>query len=276
MLRRAARTLGWFALGGRAPEWRPASIAGSTVVFSPHFDDETLGAGASTLRLRECHTPVHIVFMTDGSRSHTAIPGEELAALRHEEGVRAANVLGVAPADVSFLGYPETRLATCRAEAIDRVAGLLERLECGRVLVPSLLEPDVWSTDHRTTTEVVFAALARSGRRCEVVEYLVWFWYHWPWVPILGTGDARQLFKLSLQNGFGIRAWQAVNASVSIDAFRARKQTALGQHRTQITRVRSDKPWPVLGDVARGEFLDAFFRSREWLRTGMWEGARDA
>lgn len=277
MFRRMARKLGWSLLDRRAPEWVPRDVAGLSVVFSPHYDDDTLGAGGAILRLRQLGAPVQIVYMTDGSRSHAgAMPGAELSALRRQEGLRAAAALGVDAGHVTLLEYPETRLALHRDEAIRRVTQLLARLECRRVFVPSTFEPDVWSPDHRTTTEIVFAALAQTGRRYEVMEYLVWFWYHWPWVPVLGTGDTRQLLKLSWQNAFGLKARHAINASVSLAAVGSRKREALEQHRTQMTRFRTDKPWPVLADVARGEFLENFFRSREWFRASAWKGDADA
>ena len=277
IFRRMACRLGWSLLDRRAPEWVPQDVAGLSVVFSPHYDDETLGAGGAILRLRQLGAPVQIVYMTDGSRSHAgAMPGAELSALRRQEGLRAAAALGVDAGHVTFLEYPETRLVSHRDEAVRRVAELLARLACRRVFVPSTFEPDVWSPDHRATTEIVFAALAQTGRRCEVLEYLVWFWYHWPWVPVLGTGDTRQLLKLSWQNAFGLRARHAINASVSLTALGSRKREALEQHRTQMTRFRTDKPWPVLADVARGEFLENFFRSREWFKASVWKGDADA
>jgi LmbE family N-acetylglucosaminyl deacetylase len=277
MLRHLARTTGWSLLSRRAAEWTPRDIRTVSAVFSPHFDDETLGAGGAILKLREMGAPVHIVYLTDGTRSHAAaMPGAELSRLRHEEGLRAASALGVHPKNVTFLGYPETQLRWHRDAAVARVADLLAQIDCGRVLVPSAFEPDVWSSDHRVTTEIVFAALARARRSCEVLEYLVWFWYHWPWVPVFGTDDARQLLKLSWQNGFGATALRAVNASVSLDRFSSRKREALAQHRTQMVRLAADRPWPVLGDVAAGEFLENVFRSREWYRVSCWEAGKDA
>jgi LmbE family N-acetylglucosaminyl deacetylase len=276
-VRRVARRIGWSLLARRAPEWSPRDLGGSSVVFSPHFDDETLGAGAAIMKLRQSGTPVHIVFMTDGSRSHAgAMPEADLSATRRHEGLRAAAALGVDAGHVTFLDYPETRLEEHRDEAARRVAELLVELDCHRVFVPSALEPDIWSTDHLATTDVVFEALARTGRDYEVLEYLIWFWYHWPWVPLLGTGDARQLLKFSWRHRFGLRALRAANVSIKVEGFRTRKQKALEQHRTQVTRFVTDRPWPILADVGRGEFLDIFFRSPEWFRLSPWKGSADA
>jgi LmbE family N-acetylglucosaminyl deacetylase len=247
------------------------------VVFSPHFDDETLGVGAAILKLRKLGVPVQIVYMTDGGKSHsTAMPSMELSALRRQEGLQAAAMLGVHARNVTFLEYPETRIAAYRDDAVRSVAAILAQLSFSRVFVPSTFEPDVWSPDHCSTTEIVFAALRKVGRKCEVLEYLVWFWYHWPWVPVLRTGDERQLFKLSWQNAFGLRAWRAINASVNLVAMQTQKRAALDQHRTQTTRLVADKHWPILADVARGEFLENFFRSREWFRVTNWEEDIDA
>ncbi len=85
--RRIVQRIGWSLLGLRAAEWEPQETGGCTVVFSPHFDDETLGAGAAILKLRQRGARVHIVFMTDGSRSHVhAMAEAELAAIRRQEG----------------------------------------------------------------------------------------------------------------------------------------------------------------------------------------------
>lgn len=271
-LRVLARSLGYSLLSRRAREWIPRAPDGLAVVFSPHFDDETLGAGAAILRLRAAGTPVRIVFMTDGSRSHAAaMDPPELAALRHEEGIRAAGALGVEPSLVTCLGFPETRLESRRAEAVDRVAALLAPLDYRTIMVPSADEPDVWSTDHRVTREVVLAALARLGRRCELLEYLVWFWYHWPWVPVFGSGDTRQLVSLTLRRRFGLDALRAANAFIDVGPVRESKRAALDEHKSQMVRMRSDRPWPILADVGRGEFLGTFLRSREWFRAGVWE-----
>lgn len=246
----------------------------SAVVFSPHYDDETLGAGGTIIQKCRSGAVVHLVFMTDGSRSHAqAMDGTRLSALRREEALHAASVLGVPESHVRFLNFPETRLTQHTLEAVDRVAGLLAELRCQQVFVPSTLEPLVWSADHKATTEIVFQALARVGIRPEVLEYLVWFWYHWPWVPVWGDADARQLLKLTWNNGFGLSAWRVLNTAIGIADVQSEKRAALEQYKTQMTRLAVDKPWPVLSDVAQGEFLKRFFQPSEFFRRYQYEGA---
>jgi LmbE family N-acetylglucosaminyl deacetylase len=247
----------------------------SAVVFSPHFDDETLGAGGTVIQKLSCGAAVYIVFMTDGSTSHAqAMDGSRLSGMRRSEALDAAGALGVPENNVFFLDFPETRLAQHATAAVGRVADLLSALRCEQVFVPSTLEPVLWSADHRATTEIVFQALARVGDQPEVFEYLVWFWYQWPWVPFQ-RGDLRQLLKLSWRGRLGLSAWTGLNTAVPIADVLSQKRVALEQYRSQMTRLSLDKPWPVLSDVGRGEFLTQFFQPSEFFRRYKYAGLPD-
>jgi LmbE family N-acetylglucosaminyl deacetylase len=239
----------------------------SAVVFSPHYDDETLGAGGTIIKKRRAGAEIHLVFMTDGSRSHAAVmEGARLSALRRTEALNAARALGVPESHVRFLELPETRMAQHVPEAVDRVARLLLEFRCQQVFVPSRLEPRIWSADHNVTTDIVFRALSRTGQPAEIVEYLVWFWYHWPWVSIRRGSDARQVFKLTCKHLFGVSAWMSLNTGVNIADVQSEKREALDQYESQMKRLLADKAWPVLGDVAQGEFLKCFFQPREYFK----------
>jgi LmbE family N-acetylglucosaminyl deacetylase len=239
----------------------------SAVIFSPHFDDETLGAGGTIIKKRAMGAEVHVVFMTDGSRSHRAMDGKELSNLRKAEAMEAADQLGVPRSNVIFLDFPEQRLCEHVEDCISIVADLFARVECDQVFIPSSLEPLVWSSDHLVTTDVVQKALHKSGKNPELFEYLVWFWYHWPWVPLWRGNDARQIFRLSVANRFGFDSFRGVNTAVSVADVTSRKRAALEKYRSQMTRLSKDKPWPTLSDVANGEFLKHFFEPTEFFKT---------
>lgn len=101
--------------------FRPAptfSARDRVLVFSPHCDDETLGAGGTLAQARHSGARVKVVFFTngDGSRSTQIAENtknlrrfsfQELAAMRQRESVAAMAELGVARGDVLFLGYPD-------------------------------------------------------------------------------------------------------------------------------------------------------------------------
>jgi LmbE family N-acetylglucosaminyl deacetylase len=88
------------------------------LIFAPHCDDETIGAGGTIAEARRRGIPVRLVFFTngDGSRStQIAVDAQrrrrttfvQLAKLRQQETLKAAKALGVAEKDVVFLGYPD-------------------------------------------------------------------------------------------------------------------------------------------------------------------------
>jgi LmbE family N-acetylglucosaminyl deacetylase len=93
------------------------------LVFAPHPDDEVLGAGGLVARLAAAGRPVRVVFFTNGDGYREAIVGADprrtprdgdyLALGRHRqhEALAAARRLGLPPAAVRFLGYPDDGLA---------------------------------------------------------------------------------------------------------------------------------------------------------------------
>lgn len=258
--------LSW--LEKRVPDWNPEKTESPAIVFSPHYDDETLGAGGTIIKLRQSGVPVYLVFMTDGSKSHAeAMAGTTLSQMRRKEALKAASILGIEAHHCRFLQYPETRLSEYYADAVQKVGELLTQLPCQRVFIPSTLEPLIWSADHRATSAIVLEALRRTRSTPDVVEYLVWFWYHWPWVPLQRGADARQILRLTVQNAFGVRTCLSVNSAIDISDVVTTKLEALNEYRTQMTRLVTTKPWPVLSDVGCGDFLNNFFRRRELFRT---------
>ena len=77
------------------------ALGRSAVVFSPHFDDETLGCGGTILKKKRAGADVKIVFMTDGSKSHRHLISEnELKAIRASEGLAASSSLGLSACDI--------------------------------------------------------------------------------------------------------------------------------------------------------------------------------
>jgi len=96
MFRKSHRNFCLRTLARRSAGQSALPMQSPAVVFSPHYDDETLGVGGTIILKRRLGARVHLVFMTDGSRSHAhAMEGGRLAALRRTEALRAASALGV-------------------------------------------------------------------------------------------------------------------------------------------------------------------------------------
>jgi len=259
---------------------RIARIAGEelprpAVVFSPHFDDETLGCGGTIILKRRAGADVGVVFMTDGCRSHAKlIPARELAALRRQEGLAACRALGVAEDRVVLLGHKETRLSECADEAVRTVHEVLERCRPAEVFVPY---HDDGNVDHVATNRIVMAALAVWGGMVAVNEYPIWFWNQWPWVRLpLGHyrwAMAMAMARRSVRSWFGVRLLREFRWAVPVGEVLDGKRAALDCHKTQMTRHTGKPDWPVLGDVGGGEFLESFFLPYEVFHRGRCEGS---
>lgn len=268
LTRRAFR--GWLRrrLASRAEPIPEEEFSAPTVVVSPHFDDEVLGCGGTVLLRTAAGAAVDLVFMTDGAASHGhAMEGRSLSALRGAEGRAAAAELGVAPERVHLLGFPETRLAEHAEPAEDRLAELLAATRPRCLYLPHRAEPRLWSDDHRTTSRAGFAAARRSGLALTVYEYPVWIWRQWPFTPYGGPGTERRAYlRQTAASLAGWRTVRALDCSVVVEDVLARKRAALERHASQVSGRPGAVPWPTLGDVGGGEFLDCFFQSHEFFR----------
>jgi mycothiol S-conjugate amidase len=106
-----------------APETAAAPVSlqdgDRVLVLAPHPDDEVLGAGGILREAVRRGLPVRVVFLTHGDSNEWSFlayrkrpvltPSGALAmgAVRHQEALAAAAVLGVPARDLTFLGYPD-------------------------------------------------------------------------------------------------------------------------------------------------------------------------
>lgn len=235
----------------------------SAVVFAPHQDDECLGCGGTIALKRNAGVPVKLVFMTDGSTSHRRFMDEDaLRRLRASEAVQAAEVLGIGPADIEFLNFPDSRLGNFHPEAVTRVLGILDRHAPEEIFVPYRFDG---TPDHEATFRIVREAVLQSGRPVRVCEYPVWFWNQWPWVPFplaVSRETIRTLLRVS-QSIYQLIFRRHFRTSALVAGVLDRKRQALAQHRSQTAVLVDGVGWPVLSDVSGGEFLNCFFQKCE-------------
>jgi len=100
------------------PAIDPPRATDRIVVFAPHPDDETLGAGGYLQRATAAGARVRVVLMTNGEYGRTGIdnlpelPVEratgyaDFGVIRQQETLMALGVLGVPQSAVTFLCYP--------------------------------------------------------------------------------------------------------------------------------------------------------------------------
>jgi LmbE family N-acetylglucosaminyl deacetylase len=241
-----------------------SALAHSAVVFSPHFDEETLGCGGTIIKKKQTGADVKLVFMTDGSKSHRhLIPEDELKAIRAKEGFAAGQKLGLHTSNVYPLGFEEARLSQHLEDAISMVTEIFMEQQPEEVSVTYHKEPLLWSEDHLATNLIVLAGLKRCRREATVYEYPIWFWRHWPWVelPIDRRREIPEAIADSLVST--VRLLRDFRHSVYVGDVLDLKCGALEQHRSQMIRLVPDPRWPTLGDVSNGEFLGCFFQVQE-------------
>ncbi len=225
------------------------------IVFAPHQDDEVLGCGGTIIKKVEQGAHIDIVFMTNGRRSHAGhMEVEELIAMRREEALNAAKILGVGEECVTILDLPDGKLGDHRGDAVTSVRALLDRIRPEEVFVPSRYDgPD----DHLATYQFVIEALASWGQSLKVIEYAVWFWHYWPWVNAdkrIVSSPLRALANALIRP---IRMHREFNTCVDISTCRDQKLAALAAHASQVKRLMPDCDWPILSDVADGAWLEA-------------------
>lgn len=75
------------------------------VIFSPHPDDETLGAGGLIQKAIKTGAAIKVVIVTDGNKHHEKL-------LRHHESLMALDILGLSETAVQFLNLPDGRANT--------------------------------------------------------------------------------------------------------------------------------------------------------------------
>ena len=97
------------------------------VVVAPHPDDESLACGG--LIADACRQEVRgkVVIVSDGSGSHPnsrAYAPDRLASLREEEARQAGAELGLKPADMLFLRFPD-RFVPSEGEDAERAIGVI-------------------------------------------------------------------------------------------------------------------------------------------------------
>jgi LmbE family N-acetylglucosaminyl deacetylase len=209
--------------------------------------------------------------MTDGRASHKSlIDADELVRMRRAEAEAAGRELGVAARYV-FLDFEDHGLAEHRASACDRVAEIIEQFGPDEIYVPSRRDG---ISDHVETNRIVRRAVERLGRPVTLLEYPVWLWNGWPW-----TGDSGRRQGSIVRGGLRIardvaEIALACRARVDVGAVLDRKRAALAVYKSQLERLDGDPRWPVLADVAGGEFLRRFETGVELFRRAEFRGRK--
>jgi LmbE family N-acetylglucosaminyl deacetylase len=156
----------------------PAAVLppGPVLVVAAHPDDEVLGFGGTMASLAAAGTPVHLLSVTDGERSHprsiTPAAGR-LARRRRAELAGALGELGLDCLLPTHLSVPDTAVDEHEGLVRDAIASLLRATGAGLCVAP-------WTgdlhSDHEAAGRAAQEACAAAG--VPLWSYPVWLW-HW-------------------------------------------------------------------------------------------------
>lgn len=219
---------------------------GNLVVLAPHPDDESLGCGGLIATLADQGSDVSVVFVTDGSASHTSRthPKDLLRRIREREAEKACLELGVPRGNIHFMREPDSQLQHFGIDRLqglaERIASLMERYRCSTLAVPWRRDPHPDHIQVHRLSELILKFLRKSPI---VLEYPIWLWTNgkrddWP------RTDETTVFRLD------------------ISEFLVNKRNAIQRHRSQLGMVVFDDP---NGFELSKEYLVPFMKPEEFF-----------
>jgi len=173
----------------------------SVMVFSPHQDDETFGCGGMIACKRQQGIRVGVVFITDGRGSHGLEPNiqNRVMEIRHQESLKALEILGVPQTEIKFLNREDGSLLDLnlsqKRQLISEIVALLSDYQPGEVYVPHFKD---CHRDHEATYSLVKEAIAESGIRVELFQYPIWIFWRAPLFILLKLRDIAPAYRLSV------------------------------------------------------------------------------
>jgi LmbE family N-acetylglucosaminyl deacetylase len=235
----------------------------SAIVVAPHPDDETLGCGGVVAKKIAAGARVHFVFVTDGTASHPALAPYTLREIREMEAREAVTRLGALPEHATFLRIRDGSAAAHMDTIAAEIAALLEVLAPECVFIPHAQD---FTSDHVAVNLAVRRALGRRSVPVTVLEYPVWYWYHWPWIGI--GGDLPRMWRVALRQTMrtrmGLGSLGTLNTRAYVGDALPQKRAALDAHASQMQRRAAD--WPILADVGCGDFLARLLSDHELFK----------
>lgn len=208
------------------------------VVISAHPDDEALGAAGLISRLASQNIPVTFIAATNGEASHPDSPTHSAIEMRRRRRaeLKGATTIMAPGSSVTFLGFPDGRLAEYILELGEAIGGAIGDCSNALVLAPWLEDRH---PDHRAAA--LAARKAAQQKSVTVLEYPVWFW-HW--------ADPNEVTV----------PWPLMRRHELTKAERGIKSEALQQYPSQITPLSSQ---PGDEAVIDPPYLQYFLRDFE-------------
>ncbi|MBM2820799.1 MAG: LmbE family protein [Candidatus Berkelbacteria bacterium] len=140
------------------------------LVFSPHPDDESIGAAGFIYDSVSKGAQVKIVLVTDGNKRHIKIR-------RYQEFEKATGILGVKKDDLIYLNYPDGNLKEeNQSDLLAKFKDIIDQYRPNIIIYPSVRDTH---PDHATTGKIVATVLKNEHFQMFAYAYLIHS-RHWP------------------------------------------------------------------------------------------------
>lgn len=171
------------------------------IIFAPHPDDETLGAGGSIMKWNKEGHDTHIIWFTDGRAGYriakeenkledceeTRISEGKLAEIRLAEANAAGEILGVKKKNRYFLSFVDQELKNHVDDAVEKIKNIVKNAD--RFVIPSANNSH---PDHQATHDI--AIKVAQELNFTKLEFYVYALYN----PLKAQGD--NLVKIKIGN----------------------------------------------------------------------------
>ena len=208
------------------------------LVFSPHPDDETIGAGGYIAQSIENGADVRIGLVTDGD-----FHGNE--DVRYAEFKKATQILGVSGSQLVFLGLPDGKLDKMDPPALYSAL----QLQIAQYNPDIVVYPDIRddNPDHSAIGKMMEKILKADPNEITGYAYLVHYKLIWPrpraLAPRLNLTPPNRLLNANT-------SWEKVPLSQTDENL---KSAAINTYKSQL-----DNPWLhglLLSSIRRSELL---------------------
>ncbi len=215
----------------------------SIIVFAPHPDDEVIACGGTIIKKIKEGYNVKIIFITDGSHSHSAVLNiftnptpAELAIIRQEEAKNAAKMLGVDNNNLFFLNAEDTLLIDSQSIITNKVKEILiKEQSISEVYIPHIEE---LHQDHSLTNTIVLSLVNELHLDLKIFQYIVW------------NEETEKEFNFMLRDKNKLKSKTLPNlgekVEIDISNFLEQKIKALKEHKSQIELISPKQKNPVL------------------------------
>lgn len=136
------------------------------LVFVPHVDDETIGLGGTIKKYTSLGAEVKVVLVTDGSKSVSSLPGEELSSQRRSEMEKVQHMLGFD--SIEYLTLPDGNVEISESN-IEKVLNIVKDFQPDVIYTNVLVDAHL---DHVNTSLLLAESLKKLNLQDSLKIYM--------------------------------------------------------------------------------------------------------